>query len=67
MLRTNLLLHVGVRDMRRLRYPRVRTLDTMTLMQLAQLGIPPESANVTGATLLHPNSLLRILDDKHWV
>lgn len=60
---------VGMQELRRLRYPRVRTLDTVTLMRLAQLGIPPESANVIGATLLPPNSLLRILDDRRrvWV
>lgn len=52
------------KELRRLRYPRIRTLDTMTLMRLSQLGIPPESVNVTGATLLPPNSLLRILDDR---
>ncbi|KAG0573793.1 hypothetical protein KC19_VG209300 [Ceratodon purpureus] len=52
------------KELRRLRYPRMRTLDTVTLMRLAQLGIPPESANVTGATLLPPTSFLRILDDR---
>uniref|UniRef100_A0A7I4DV16 Uncharacterized protein n=1 Tax=Physcomitrium patens TaxID=3218 RepID=A0A7I4DV16_PHYPA len=52
------------KELRRQRYPRVRTIDTVTLMRLAQLGIPPESANVVGATLLPPNSLLRILDDR---
>jgi hypothetical protein len=36
-------------------------------MRLAQLGIPPESANVTGATLLPPDSLLRIFDDRRRV
>ncbi|CAM6048379.1 unnamed protein product [Sphagnum compactum] len=52
------------KDMRKGRYKRIRVLDQDLLFKLAQLGIPQEAVNVVGATLLPPDSLLKILEDR---
>ncbi len=53
--------------MRKGRYKRIRVLDQDLLFKLAQLGIPQEAVNVVGATLLPPDSLLKILEDRRQV
>lgn len=58
---------VSEQDMRKGRYKRIRVLDHDLLFKLAQLGIPQEAVNVVGATLLPPDSLLKILEDRRQV
>jgi hypothetical protein len=58
---------VREQDMRKGRYKRIRVLDQDLLFKLAQLGIPQEAVNVVGATLLPPDSLLKILEDRRQV